>query len=78
MALFQTAKKAADAAVESEAGGPEEERCVDALKKLREFPVSSGILVATQVIFFFKVNKRWVLGFGFWICGFGALDECGI
>lgn len=52
VALFQTAKKAADAAVESEAGGPEEERCVDALKKLREFPVSSGILVATQVIFF--------------------------
>lgn len=67
------AKKAADAAVEGEAGGPEEERCVDALKKLSEFPVMSGILVATQVIFFLKV-----LGFGFWICRFGALDECGI
>lgn len=51
--IFEAAKKAADAAAldgEASAGGPDESRCIDALKQLREFPVTYQILVSTQVI----------------------------
>ncbi|CAM8964294.1 unnamed protein product [Rhodiola kirilowii] len=50
--LFEAAKKAADAAscVEgATSGGPEESRCIDALKQLNEFPVTYQVLVSTQV-----------------------------
>ncbi|XP_071705534.1 transcription elongation factor TFIIS-like [Rutidosis leptorrhynchoides] len=44
--LFEAAKKAADAAVDSSS---EEDRCVDALKSLKNFPVNYQLLVSTQV-----------------------------
>lgn len=50
--LFETVKKAADAAVAGGGGtecSPEEDRCVDALKVLKKFPVNYQILVSTQV-----------------------------
>lgn len=50
--LFETAKKAADAAaaaVEAELS-PEEDRCLDVLKQLEGFPVNYQVLVSTQVI----------------------------
>ncbi|OVA13708.1 zinc finger protein [Macleaya cordata] len=49
--LFESAKKAADAAAADgvTSGGPEEDRCVDALKRLKKFPVTMQVLVATQV-----------------------------
>ncbi|KVI07086.1 transcription elongation factor TFIIS-like [Cynara cardunculus var. scolymus] len=50
--LFDAVKKAADAAALG-AGGtdylPEEDRCLDALKVLKKFPVNYHILVSTQV-----------------------------
>lgn len=48
LGAFEAAKKAADAAA---AGGGlvEEDRCVDALKRLRRMPVTTKDLVATQV-----------------------------
>lgn len=50
--LFEAAKKAADAAA-VEGGGadasPEEDRCIDALKALKKFPVNYQVLVSTQV-----------------------------
>lgn len=51
--IFEAAKKAADAVVStdgsSSSGGPDEARCVDALKRLRDFPVTMQLLVSTQV-----------------------------
>ncbi|XP_071734360.1 transcription elongation factor TFIIS-like [Rutidosis leptorrhynchoides] len=44
--LFEAAKKAADAAVNSPV---EEERCIDALKSLKTYPVNYQLLVTTQV-----------------------------
>ncbi|KAF9595873.1 hypothetical protein IFM89_005359 [Coptis chinensis] len=46
--LFETAKKAADSAVDDD-GGAEESRCVDALKRLKIIPVTMQLLVDTQV-----------------------------
>ncbi|KAK4773387.1 hypothetical protein SAY87_028406 [Trapa incisa] len=48
--LFQAASKAADAAA-AQVGrnGDEENRCLDALKHLKSFPVTSQVLVSTQV-----------------------------
>ena len=50
--LFGKAKKAADASLndDSSSSGPEVSRCVDSLKQLRKFEVTSEILVSTQVI----------------------------
>ncbi|CAK9136719.1 unnamed protein product [Ilex paraguariensis] len=49
--LFEAVKKAADAAAVD--GGaessPEEDRCLDALKQLKKFPVNYQVLVSTQV-----------------------------
>ncbi|KAJ4832555.1 hypothetical protein Tsubulata_000118 [Turnera subulata] len=49
--LFEAAKKAADAAVSGDLSpkGPEVTRCVDALKQLKDFPITSDMLVSTQV-----------------------------
>ncbi|KAD4585851.1 hypothetical protein E3N88_23452 [Mikania micrantha] len=48
--LFEAVKKAADAAaVEGVDLSPEEDRCLDALKTLKKFPVNYQILVSTQV-----------------------------
>ncbi|XP_030543923.2 transcription elongation factor TFIIS [Rhodamnia argentea] len=49
--LFERAKKAADAAASDgvSSDDPEVSRCVDALKRLKGFPVSYDALVATQV-----------------------------
>lgn len=44
--FFEAAKKAADAAVKNDA---EENRCVDALKRLMDFPVTLQVLLSTQV-----------------------------
>ncbi|KAH8484703.1 hypothetical protein H0E87_026454 [Populus deltoides] len=49
--LFDKAKKAADASLndDTSSSGPEVSRCVDSLKQLRKFKVTSEILVSTQV-----------------------------
>ncbi|XP_077232822.1 transcription elongation factor TFIIS-like [Tasmannia lanceolata] len=50
--VFEAAKKSADVASGSDCGsdgGSEEARCVDALKRLRDFPVTMQMLVSTQV-----------------------------
>ncbi|KAJ8632962.1 hypothetical protein MRB53_026298 [Persea americana] len=49
--VFEAAKKAADAATVglSSSGGSDEARCVDALKRLRDIPVTMQMLVSTQV-----------------------------
>ncbi|KAI3808973.1 hypothetical protein L1987_24936 [Smallanthus sonchifolius] len=50
--LFEAAKKAADAAAVKGAdaeSSPEEDRCIDALKALKKFPVNYQVLVSTQV-----------------------------
>ncbi|XP_058075383.1 transcription elongation factor TFIIS [Magnolia sinica] len=52
--IFEAAKKAADAAASSDGasssgGGSEEARCLDALKRLRDFPVTLQVLLSTQV-----------------------------
>lgn len=44
--VFEAANKAADAAAENAA---EEDRCLDALKRLRDFPVTMQMLLSTQV-----------------------------
>nr|BAJ93165.1 predicted protein [Hordeum vulgare subsp. vulgare] len=50
METFEAAKKAADAAAEEADGSPPEaQRCLDALRRLREFRVNTDVLVATQV-----------------------------
>ncbi|VAI24009.1 unnamed protein product [Triticum turgidum subsp. durum] len=50
METFEAAKKAADAAAEEADGSsPEAERCLDALRRLREFRVNTDVLVSTQV-----------------------------
>ncbi|KAM0841200.1 hypothetical protein ACQ4PT_059178 [Festuca glaucescens] len=47
---FEAAKKAADAAAEEDGGSsPEAGRCLDALRRLRAFPVTTEVLVSTQV-----------------------------
>lgn len=53
MELFEAAKKAADMAAEAtvSSSGPEVSRCIDALKLLKGFPVTSDILIATQLLF---------------------------
>ncbi|KAK9159339.1 hypothetical protein Scep_005913 [Stephania cephalantha] len=48
--LFDSAKRAADAATkEGSSSSSEEGRCIDALKQLKNFPVTTKILVETQV-----------------------------
>ncbi|PKI46168.1 hypothetical protein CRG98_033426, partial [Punica granatum] len=48
--LFQEASKAADAAAVRVTGGEaDESRCLDALKRLKTYPVTSQVLVSTQV-----------------------------
>lgn len=49
--LYEAAKKAADAVAADgvEESSPEEDRCVDALKQLKKFPVNYQLLVSTQV-----------------------------
>ncbi|CBI18026.3 unnamed protein product, partial [Vitis vinifera] len=49
--LFESAKKAADAAATDgvSSNGPEVGRCVDALKQLKSFPVTYEALASTQV-----------------------------
>lgn len=50
--LFEAAKKAADAAA-ADAGAdssPEEDRCLDALKRLKKLPINYDVLVSTQVL----------------------------
>ncbi|KAM7265136.1 hypothetical protein ACFE04_002819 [Oxalis oulophora] len=47
--LFDSAKKAADAAATTDDGGSEVSRCVDALKLLKTFPITYDILLSTQV-----------------------------
>ncbi|KAL3622034.1 hypothetical protein CASFOL_034230 [Castilleja foliolosa] len=44
--LFESVKRAADASVNSPA---EEDRCLDALERLKKFPVNYQVLVSTQV-----------------------------
>ncbi|XP_008788517.2 transcription elongation factor TFIIS-like [Phoenix dactylifera] len=46
---FEAAKRAADAAAEAGGASPEADRCVDALRQLRKIPVTTEVLVATQV-----------------------------
>lgn len=46
--LFETAKKAADAAATAE-GAADESHCLDALGQLKSFPVTYQLLVSTQV-----------------------------
>lgn len=46
---FEAAKRAADAAAELGGASPEVDRCVDALRQLRKIPVTTDVLVATQV-----------------------------
>lgn len=50
--LFERVKKAADAAVANiEAdSSPEEDRCLDALKRLKGLPINYDVLVSTQVL----------------------------
>ncbi|XP_059300909.1 transcription elongation factor TFIIS-like [Lycium ferocissimum] len=45
--LFDAVKRAADAAAVD--GGADESRCLDALKRLKKFPVNYQVLVSTQV-----------------------------
>ncbi|KAH0689489.1 hypothetical protein KY289_016847 [Solanum tuberosum] len=49
--LFDAVKRSADAAaVDGDAdSSPEEDRCLDALKRLKRFPVNYQVLVSTQV-----------------------------
>ncbi|KAJ0705348.1 putative transcription regulator IWS1 family [Helianthus annuus] len=50
--LFDAAKKAADAAFANSGAGDysaDEDRCIDALKALKKFPVNYQLLVSTQV-----------------------------
>jgi len=50
METFEAAKKAADAAAEEDGGSsPEADRCLDALRRLRAFRVTTDVLVSTQV-----------------------------
>ncbi|KAK6942707.1 Xylanase inhibitor, C-terminal [Dillenia turbinata] len=49
--LFESVKKAADAAAAADgasSNGPEVDRCIDALKTLKKFPVSYDALVSAQ------------------------------
>ncbi|PKA60286.1 hypothetical protein AXF42_Ash008345 [Apostasia shenzhenica] len=48
LSAYEVAEKAADAAAADD-GAAEEDRCVDALKRLRRMPVATKDLVATQV-----------------------------
>ncbi|KAJ0551591.1 putative transcription factor IIS, TFIIS/LEDGF domain superfamily [Helianthus annuus] len=50
--LFEAAKKAADVAAADDGhpeSSPEEDRCIDALKALKKFPVNYQVLVSTQL-----------------------------
>lgn len=58
LTLFNAASKAADAAaLDVIGGGDDESQCLDALRSLKAFPVTSQLLVTTQVtrIFFFHI-----------------------
>nr|GLL40385.1 transcription elongation factor TFIIS [Ipomoea trifida]GMD53020.1 transcription elongation factor TFIIS-like [Ipomoea batatas] len=46
--LYEVVKKAADGAA-GDGGDAEEERCLDALKQLKKFPVNYNVLVSSQV-----------------------------
>ncbi|EHA8586727.1 transcription elongation factor TFIIS [Cocos nucifera] len=46
---FEAAKRAADAATEAGGASPEADRCVEALRQLRKIPVTTEVLVATQI-----------------------------
>lgn len=52
VALFQTVKKAADAAAANGKAdsSPEEDRCLDALKRLKKLPINYDVLLSTQVL----------------------------
>lgn len=71
MELFDAAKKAADsAAIDGvSSGGPEVSRCVDALKRLKSFPVTYDVLVSTQVLLnvHFVVLFFMLFDFGNWL-----------
>ncbi|KAK6943278.1 Transcription factor IIS, N-terminal [Dillenia turbinata] len=48
--LFESVKRAADAAADgASSNGPEVDRCIDALKTLKKFPVSYDALLSAQV-----------------------------
>lgn len=50
--VFEEVTKAADAAKACD-GGAEESQCLEALERLKNFPVSYQLLVSTQVSLFF-------------------------
>lgn len=50
--LYEVVKKAADGAA-GDGGDAEEERCLDALKQLKKFPVNYNVLVSSQVRTYF-------------------------
>lgn len=47
--LFEKASKAADAAASDDAGGAEETRCAEAIKVMHSFPVTTAMLMSTQI-----------------------------
>ncbi|XVE90958.1 hypothetical protein DITRI_Ditri20bG0117500 [Diplodiscus trichospermus] len=47
--LFEAARKAADRAAALDTGASEENRCIDALSQLKDFPITYQLLVSTQV-----------------------------
>lgn len=49
MRLFEKANKAADSASLDDAGGPEETRCIEALKLMHSVPVTTSLLISTQI-----------------------------
>ncbi|MCO5594288.1 hypothetical protein L7F22_048317 [Adiantum nelumboides] len=47
--LFEKASKAADAAASEDSGSAEESRCVEAIKVMHSFPVTTAMLISTQI-----------------------------
>lgn len=68
--VFEEVTKAADAAKSCD-GGAEESECLEALERLKNFPVSYQLLVSTQVSLFssfkFVVTVIVVVGL-LWVC----------
>lgn len=68
--VFEEVTKAADAAKSCD-GGAEESECLEALERLKNFPVSYQLLVSTQVSLFssfeFVVAVIVVIGL-LWVC----------
>lgn len=68
--VFEEVTKAADAAKSCD-GGAEESQCLEALERLKNFPVSYQLLVSTQVSLFvsfkFVVTVIVVIGL-LWVC----------